>query len=114
MQSIGRGKIAIDLAILAAGPIYRYLEILAEQNGIEYESGLEDRGRIPITPTTLKAAVGILEDDDPEPEIETPNAIIDASQQGLMGRPETPEPSPADEQAMMLGLTDETETNDAV
>jgi hypothetical protein len=112
MQSIGRGKIAIDLAILAAGPIYRYLEILAEQNGIEYESGLEDKGRIPLTPTTLKAAVGILDDDEPEAEIETPNAIIDASQQGLMERPEKLEPSPADEQAMMLGLMDD-EAEDA-
>ena len=112
MQSIGRGKIAIDLAILAAGPIYRYLEILAEQNGIEYESGLEDKGRIPLTPTTLKAAVGILDDDEPEAEIETPNAIIDATQQGLMERPETPEPSPANEQAMMLGLMDD-EAEDA-
>ena len=100
---------------MAAGPIYRYLEILAEQNGIAYESGLEDKGRIPITQTTLKAAVGILDDDEPEPEIETPNAVIDASQQGLMGRPETPEPSPADEQAMMLGLMDdEAENADAV
>ena len=42
-----------------------------------------------------------------------PNAVIDASE-GLMGRPETTEPSSAEDQAMMLGLTDETETNDAV
>lgn len=114
MQSIGRGKFAIDLAILAAGPIYRYLEILADQNGMEYETGLENKGRIPITPTTLKAAIGIVDDEEPEPELETPNAIIDASE-GLMERPETTEPTSADEQAMMLGLMDdEAENADAV
>ena len=108
------GKFAIDLAILAAGPIYRYLEILADQNGMEYETGLENKGRIPITPTTLKAAIGIVDDEVPEPELETPNAIIDASE-GLMERPETTEPTSADEQAMMLGLMDdEAENADAV
>ena len=114
MQSIGRGKFAIDLAILAAGPIYRYLEILADQSGIEIESGLENKGRIPITPTTLMAAVGIVDDDEPETEVETPNALIDAAQGGLMEEPEEMGPVSSDVQASMLGQTDQEETMDAV
>jgi hypothetical protein len=113
MQSIGRGKIAIDLAILIAGPVYRYLQIIADQNGLTYESGLEDKGRIPITPTILKAAVGIVDDEEP---VETPIAVVEATGEGLMGRPspdQMTEASP-DEQAQMLGLVDPAEDENAV
>ena len=115
MQSIGRGKFGIDLAILAAGPVYRYLQIIAEQNGLKYETGLEDKGRIPITPTILKAAMGIV-DDEEEEIVETPNAVILAEQGGLMGQPSAEEQTEAspDEQALMLGLVDQAEEEDAV
>ena len=86
MQSIGRGKFANRFSDFGGWTDLSLLEILAEQNGMAYESGLENKGRIPITPTTLKAAVGIVDDDEPEPEIETPNAIIDASE-GIDGAP---------------------------
>ena len=115
MQSIGRGKFGIDLAILAAGPVYRYLQIIADQNGLKYEAGLEDKGRIPITPTILKAAMGIV-DDEEEEIVETPNAVILAEQGGLMGQPSAEEQTEAspDEQALMLGLVDQAEEEDAV
>lgn len=115
MQSIGRGKFGIDLAILAAGPVYRYLQIIADQNGLKYEAGLEDKGRIPITPTILKAAMGIV-DDEEEEFVETPNAVILAEQGGLMGQPSAEEQTEAspDEQALMLGLVDQAEEEDAV
>ena len=115
MQSIGRGKCGIDLAILAAGPVYRYLQIIADQNGLKYEAGLEDKGRIPITPTILKAAMGIV-DDEEEEFVETPNAVILAEQGGLMGQPSAEEQTEAspDEQALMLGLVDQAEEEDAV
>ena len=115
MQSIGRGKFGIDLAILAAGPVYRYLQIIAEQNGLKYETGLEDKGRIPITPTILKAAMGIVDDEEGE-IVETPNAVILAEQGGLMGQPSAEEQTEAspDEQALMLGLVDQAEEEDAV
>jgi hypothetical protein len=115
MQSIGRGKFGIDLAILAAGPVYRYLQIIADQNDLKYEAGLEDKGRIPITPTILKAAMGIV-DDEEEEFVETPNAVILAEQGGLMGQPSAEEQTEAspDEQALMLGLVDQAEEEDAV
>lgn len=114
LQSIGRGKFGIDLAILVAGPVYRYLQIIADQNDLTYETGLEDKGRIPITPTILKAAMGVVdEDEDP---VETPNAVIVAEQGGLMGQPSTEEQTEAspEQQAMMLGLVDQAEEADAV
>lgn len=110
MQSIGRGKFGIDLAILASGPIYRYLQIIADQNGLKYESGLEDKGRIPITPTILKAAIGLVDDDTPE-DVEPQSDLPTSGPAGLMGRPaETTEASP-DEQALMLGLVEAEDEN---
>jgi len=112
MQSIGRGKFGIDLAILAAGPVYRYLQIIAEQNGLKYESGLEDKGRIPITPTILKAAVGLIDEDVPE-IVETPAELIEPIGMGLMSQKVTSGEASPDEQARMLGLV-EAEDEDAL
>ena len=111
MQGIGRGKFQIDMAVLAAGPVYRYLQILADSEGIKYEDGLTKK-RIPITSTTLKMALGII---DPEaPEEDTPESDVEAAtapEGGLMGRPEPQDPNvaPEAEQAAMLGMTDEEE-----
>lgn len=111
MQGIGRGKFQIDMAVLAAGPVYRYLEILAEGGGINYEDGL-DKKRTPITSTTLKMMLGFIE--DTEEEEDTPESAVEAATApvgGLMGVPEDMDTTvaPAEEQAAMLGMTEEEE-----
>ncbi len=111
MQSIARGKFQIDMAILAAGPVYRYLQILADNEGISYESGL-DKKRIPITSTTMKALLGIVDEEDEEEDAsEAPTEAAAMPVGGLMGSPEPTDESvaPAEEQAAMLGMNEEEE-----
>lgn len=107
MQGIGRGKFQIDMAVLAAGPVYRYLQMLADSSNIKYEDGLNKK-RIPITATTLKMVMGIIDDEEaPEEPVEAATAPVG----GLMGSPSPEEATeaPADVQAAMLGMTDEEE-----
>lgn len=103
MQAIAKGKFQIDLAILVAGPLARYIQILAEDEEIKYEMGLDDPDRLRVTPTLLKAALGIVDDDDEEEETPEPQAM---PMGGLMGAPEMAEEGVAseDEQAAMLGI----------
>ena len=106
MQGISKGKIPIDLAILIAGPLARYIEIVAKGTGIKYEMGTDDKNRMKITPTLLRASLGLLEDDDEEvAQIDISDTIADEGMSGgLMSPPEvdTTEASP-EEQSSMLG-----------
>jgi len=61
LQAVSKGKMGIDLAILVAGPLARYIEIAAKDVGIKYEIGVEDKNRVIITPTLLKASMGIID-----------------------------------------------------
>ena len=110
MQGISRGKFPIDLAILMAGPLARYISILADSQDIKYEVGIEDTDRISITPTSLKVALGIIDTDDevlPEEPVEEAASGPDTG--GLMGTVSEEEIDPAseDEQAAMLGIVEE-------
>jgi len=104
MQGISRGKFPIDLAILMAGPVARYISIIADSQNIKYDMGVGDEDRIRITPTALKVALGIIDDEAPE---EAPEEPTEEAVGGLMGAPSVDEISAAseDEQAAMLGLT---------
>jgi len=104
MQGISRGKFPIDLAILMAGPVARYISIIADGEAIKYDMGVGDEDRIRITPTALKVALGIIDDEAPE---EAPEEPTEEAVGGLMGAPSVDEISAAseDEQAAMLGLT---------
>lgn len=111
MQGISRGKFPIDLAILMAGPLARYISILADSQDIKYEVGIEDTDRISITPTSLKVALGIIDTDDevlPEEPVEEVASGPDTGG-GLMGAVSEEEIDPAseDEQAAMLGMAEE-------
>ena len=112
MQAIAKGKFQIDLAILIAGPVARYVQILAEDEEIKYEMGLDDPDRLRVTPTLLKAALGIVDDDDEE-ETPEPQAM---PMGGLMGAPTQAEEGVAseDEQAAMLGIVGEEPTEEDV
>jgi antitoxin component of RelBE/YafQ-DinJ toxin-antitoxin module len=104
MQGIAKGKFPIDLAILMAGPLARYIEIIAKTNDIKYEMGVEDKARRPITPTSLKMALGIYEGDDEDAIEELEEVPAEAD--GFMAPPIA---ASEDEQAAMLGQIEEDE-----
>jgi hypothetical protein len=106
MQSIAKGKIPIDLAILISGPVARYIEVLAQTNGYKYDMGTDTSDRVKITPTLLKMAMGIVDEDDEEME-DTPEEVVSAIPEGgLMGAPTDADKMTAsdEEQASMLGM----------
>ena len=107
MQSIAKGKIPIDLAILISGPVARYIEVIAQPNGYKYDMGTDTSDRVKITPTLLKMAMGIVEDDDDEEMEDTPEEVVSAIPEGgLMGAPMDQDKMTAseEEQASMLGM----------
>jgi antitoxin component of RelBE/YafQ-DinJ toxin-antitoxin module len=108
MQGISKGKFPIDIAILIAGPLARYIEIIAKKNDIKYEMGIEEKNRQPITPTSLKMALGIFEEDEDE-EVELPEESPEGAE-GFMAPPTDVDDSASpEEQASMLGQIEEDE-----
>ena len=121
LQAISKGKFTIDMAMLIAGPLARYIEIQAKNAGVKYDMGLENKDRIVLTPTLLKASLGILE----QPEEESPEIMsmreeavpMEPEQEqimGLMSQPPEGAVSSEDEQAAMLGQTEEEVVQDSV
>ena len=112
MQSIAKGKIPIDLAILISGPVARYIEVIAETSGYKYDMGTDTSDRVKITPTLLKMAMGIIEDDDEDEMEDTPEEVVSAMPEGgLMGAPTDADKMTAtdEEQASMLGMDADSE-----
>ena len=105
LQAISKGKIGIDLAILIAGPLARYIEITAKDVGIKYEMGVEDKDRVIITPTLLKASLGIVDPEDEEEVLPEEEVASEEPTGSLMAMPEGMEAS-EDEQVEMLGGMD--------
>ena len=111
MQSIAKGKMPIDLAILISGPVARYIEVIAQTNGYKYDMGTDTSDRVKITPTLLKMAMGIVDEDDEEME-DTPEEVVSAMPEGgLMGAPVDQDKMTAsdEEQASMLGMDADSE-----
>tara|TARA_R110000851_G_scaffold55950_1_gene130932 strand:+ start:1562 stop:2143 length:582 start_codon:yes stop_codon:yes gene_type:complete len=102
LQAISKGKIGIDLAILIAGPLARYIEISAKDVGIKYEMGVEDKDRVIITPTLLKASLGIIDPEDEEEAVVEQEVVSEEPTGGLMAMP-TDMAASSDEQDEMLG-----------
>ena len=112
MQSIAKGKIPIDLAILISGPVARYIEVIAQTNGYKYDMGTDTSDRVKITPTLLKMAMGIVDEDDEEEMEDTPEEVVSAMPEGgLMGAPMDQDNMTAsdEEQASMLGMDADSE-----
>tara|TARA_R100001369_G_scaffold43013_2_gene69243 strand:+ start:297 stop:881 length:585 start_codon:yes stop_codon:yes gene_type:complete len=105
LQAISKGKIGIDLAILIAGPLARYIEITAKDVGIKYEMGVEDKDRVIITPTLLKASLGIVDPEDEEEVLPEEEVASEEPTGSLMAMPEGMAAS-EDEQVEMLGGMD--------
>jgi len=111
MQSIAKGKMPIDLAILISGPVARYIEVIAQTNGYKYDMGTDTSDRVKITPTLLKMAMGIVEDDEEEEMEATPEVVTAMPEGGLMGAPTDADKMTAtdEEQASMLGMNADSE-----
>ena len=111
MQSIAKGKIPIDLAILISGPVARYIEVIAQTNGYKYDMGTDTSDRVKITPTLLKMAMGIVEDDKEDEMEATPEVVSALPEGGLMGAPMDQDKMTAsdEEQASMLGMDADSE-----
>jgi hypothetical protein len=111
LQEISKGRIHIDMAIIAAGPLARHIEIFARKNKIKYEMGDKPSDEIVYTPTELKLAMGII---DPSEDTEKDAVAVEPIQAtggGFMAQPSLEETTeaPEDEQLRMLGMIDETE-----
>ena len=111
MQSIAKGKMPIDLAILISGPVARYIEVIAQTNGYKYDMGTDTSDRVKITPTLLKMAMGIVEDDEEDEMEATPEVVSALPEGGLMGAPMDQDKMTAseEEQASMLGMDADSE-----
>lgn len=112
LQAVSKGKIGIDLAILIAGPVARYIEISAKNAGVKYEMGVEDKDRVVITPTLLKASLGIIDEDDEDEQVMPEDPAPEAPSEGLMAMPEAGGVAPEEEQTAMLGGIEEEEPED--
>tara|TARA_R100001369_G_scaffold43779_1_gene69882 strand:- start:1 stop:576 length:576 start_codon:yes stop_codon:yes gene_type:complete len=102
LQAVSKGKIGIDLAILIAGPLARYIEISAKNVGIKYEMGVENKDRVIITPSLLKASLGIIEQEDEEEVLPEEEEALEEPTEGLMAMPGGMA-APQSEQDVMLG-----------
>tara|TARA_X000000950_G_scaffold237705_1_gene289433 strand:+ start:1006 stop:1557 length:552 start_codon:yes stop_codon:yes gene_type:complete len=96
-SQISKGKFPIDLGILIAGPIAKFLEIMAKMYDIDYTMG-KDNTPIPPTPAYLKEIINQsdISMEEEETVVEELQKSINPSQ-GLMGAPTQIE------QQMMLG-----------
>tara|TARA_B110000114_G_scaffold175572_1_gene205243 strand:- start:157 stop:732 length:576 start_codon:yes stop_codon:yes gene_type:complete len=103
LQAVSKGKIGIDLAILVAGPLARYIEISAKDVGMKYELGVENKDRVIITPSLLKASLGIIEQEDEELEVPEEEAPLEEPTGSLMAMP-ADMTAPQNEQDAMLGV----------
>jgi len=107
MQGISRGKFSIDLAILMAGPLARYVGILADEQDIKYDMGISDKDRIKVTPTSLRIALGIVDGNQEEILEETIEDPVEEDA-GLMSvQPIDDTVASPDEQAEMLGSVED-------
>lgn len=102
--AVSQGKIPIDMAILAAGPVARMLEVIAEKSEINYDRGWDQKPRL-VTAELLRAMGGKVDPDNLEEEV-SDVADMPEDTSGLMAAIDGPaDPSIQDE---MLG-TPETE-----
>ena len=105
LNYIGMGKVSIDLALLMAGPLSRYLEIKAKKAGVDFDLGLVDENRKPITAEDMRMAMGIVQQDEEEetPVLDLPQETPEeeALEDSLMAQPPV---ASEEEQSSMLGM----------
>lgn len=117
LQSISKGKIPIDLAILIAGPVARYISIIADEAGVKHKMTVQTAGKMRITPTSLKMSLGIIDGGKaPAAPVKAPAAPVKEpapAAGGLMGKPKIEDitTASAEEQSAMLGSNNEEPDN---
>lgn len=88
---IANGKIPIDLGILIAGPVARFLEIMAKMYDIDYTMGKDDEPTPPTAAYLKKVINQNMEDVDVEETEVVSEALTTAvggTPEGLMGAPD--------------------------
>jgi hypothetical protein len=113
LQSISKGKIPIDLAILIAGPVARYVGIIASEAGIKPKMTVETANKMRITPTSLKMSLGIV-DGGKMPPLPPEEPVSEEG--GLMAKPQLEDIRAAsdEEQSVMLGSNDDEEPDNGL
>ena len=107
--AVANGRMTIDMGILAAGPMARMIEVIAEKAEIEFDRGWEQQPRV-ITAETVRARGGKVNPDDvDESLVETanPEKVLEDLDEGLMALSD--EPAPEDQQQEMLGAMNDDE-----
>jgi hypothetical protein len=98
---VGKGYYSIDNAVLAAGPMAKMVELVADEMGIDYQKGYDEGPRI-MNSELMKALYGAPSDDaDAEDE------VAPEPQGGLMVMSDSDDSAPEDIQNQMLGYSDE-------
>jgi len=105
LSAVGRGRVAIDTAILSAGPLTRYVEEMAKAEGIDYQRGWEQEPKL-ATKTDIEMAAGAVPD-ELQAEEETEQPAPDPPQDGGLMAMSSNEPAPKDMQMQMLGYDNE-------
>ena len=106
MTNIAKGRMPIDMAILAAGPLAKFVDILSEDAGISTELGLDGKGRL-MTPDMVESLSGGVNHlmrnpmQEREEVMEDEVVVEEISKNGLMSAPTGP--APEEEQRAMLG-----------
>ena len=105
LRGVSRGKFGIDTAILAAGPLARYIEIQARYHELDHDLGVGED--VLITPSILRSMMGVpQEDGEPEEDtpVEAPKQPSEGRMGGLMAKVAGDDSTAsAEEQASMLG-----------
>jgi len=121
MVNISNGRYAVDTSLLIAGPVARYLNIIAKKNDIDVKIGNENERQI-ITLEHLKALSGISADANEKDQVspsEPQTALVSdvpMPSGGIMGVSEEnrSETASAAQQEAMLGYSeDENEEGEA-
>lgn len=100
---IGKGAIPIDQAVLAAGPLAKMAETIAEKAGIKFDRGWDQEPKLP-TPTRVKSRSGV-PPEEPKKSAPVEEPAPKPERGGLMGK--SNEPRSEDDQMAMLGYGDE-------
>ena len=99
LTNIGKGKFPIDMGILVAGPVARYLQIMADDFGVDYDMGLDDE----FAPMPINLVKAIKEAEETKGIEFEPTSEPDPIEETGLGM--AAGPAPIEEQDAMLGYT---------
>lgn len=109
LRQIAKGKISIDLAILISGPVARMIDMTAKNNGQKADMSTEDPKRVTITPRLLQMQLGGAESLLESRKDSQVGKAPEEEDEGFMALSAAPETASPEEQAAMLGVTDDEE-----